>query len=37
MAGLGFLSQAAQTKKRDTIRVILINFNFKRFHANSYT
>lgn len=37
MAGLGFLSQAAETKKRDATLLILINaFNFKRVHANSY-
>lgn len=38
LAGLGFLSKAAETKKRNTVLSILINsFNFKRFHANSYT
>lgn len=38
MAGLGFLSQAAETKQRDAAPLILINsFNFKRIHASSYT
>jgi len=38
MAGLGFLSHVAKTKKGDATLLILINsFNFKRFHANSYT
>lgn len=37
MEGLGFLSQAAKTKRRDATLLILINsFNFNIFHANGY-
>lgn len=37
MEGLGFLSQAAKTKRIDATLLILINsFNFNIFHANGY-
>lgn len=37
-AGLGFLSDAAETKKREASLLILISsFNLKDFNANSYT